>query len=217
MCVCCFRRCDHFFIVGIQSSVTNVFHDRTVKQPGVLQHHTETLSQISPVKFPDIVSVDQYPSTVDIIETHQQFHQRGFSGTGRSNDGDFLSRLYLFRKIFDNDLIRPVAKAYMFKGYVSFHTIFQCHRMFHRLFFFLFFQEFKDTLGSCGCGLHHVSNLCDLLYRLGKVSDVLEERLNITDFNSSFDSHKATEKSYHYVSDITYKLHDRHHHAGEKL
>ena len=170
-----FCRCDHFFVGRIQSSVTDIFHDRTVKQPGILQYHTETFSQISPVKVPDIVSVDQDSSAVGIIETHQQFHQCGFSGTGRTDDRDLLSRLHLLGEIFYNDLIRAVAEAYVFKCYATFHAVFQFHRMLGGLFFLLFLKEFKNTLGSCRCGLHHICNLRDLLYRLGKVSDVLEK------------------------------------------
>ena len=48
---------------------------------------------------------------------------------------------------------------------------------------------------------------------LCKVTDVLEEGLDITDLNTFFDYKHTAQKSYHYVSKVTYKLHDRHHHS----
>ena len=58
-----------------------------------------------------------------------------------------------------------------------------------------------------------VGNLCDLLDWLCKVTDILEEGLDITNFDGTFDNKNATKKCNHHISEVSYKLHDRHHHS----
>ena len=53
--------------------------------------------------------------------------------------------------------------------------------------------------------------------RNSKVTDVLEEGLNITYFNRTFDREPSSKKGYHNISKVSNKLHDRHHDSGEKL
>ena len=93
-------------------------------------------------------------------------------------------------KVIDNDLIRVVSEFYMLKLYISFQS-FNGIRMLRLKFFLRFLQEFKYSLGSCCRGLQKVGNLSDLLDRLCKVTDVLEERLDITNLDPAFD-HKNT-------------------------
>ena len=85
-----------------------------------------------------------------------------------------------------DDLIRTIAKGHVLKADISFHCM-DIHRMFHCLILFFLFQKFKDAFGSCNCGLQHIRNLGNLLYRLRKVSDILEEGLNIAHLNGTFD------------------------------
>ena len=90
-------------------------------------------------------------------------------------------------------------------------------RVFHCLLFLLNIQEFKHSL-RCRCrGLQHICHLGDLLDRLCEVSDILEKRLHITYFDLALDHHESAQQSNHHISQVTHKLHDRHHHTGEKL
>ena len=109
-----------------------------------------------------------------IVETHQQFNHRRFTGTGRSYDCDFLSVMYICREIMNDDFIRIVTELNMFKLYISFQA-FNRIRIFRLLYFLFLIKEFKDSLRSCCRRLQKVCNLRDLLDRLCKVTDILEK------------------------------------------
>ena len=185
-----FCSCDHLFIGCIQSSVPDIFHNGSGEQPGILQYHSKHLTEITAVEITDIMTVNLDTSAVYIIETHQKFDHGCLSGTGRSYDSDLLTVMHIRGKIIYNDLIRVVSEFYMLKLYISFQSLNRI-RMLRLKFFLRFLQEFKYSLGSCCRGLQKVGNLSDLLDRLCKVTDVLEERLDITNLDPAFD-HKNT-------------------------
>ena len=142
-------RLDHFLIRGVKPPVADVLHDRTVEEPGVLEHHTEHLPQLAPVEIFYIVSIHFDGSAVYIVEAHQQFDHGRLSGSGRSHDGDLLPLFYLCREIIDDDLIRIVSEMHMVKFHIALKS-FHRNRIRHRLIFLCFIQELKDTLG-CSC------------------------------------------------------------------
>jgi len=185
-----FCSCDHLFIGCIQSSVPDIFHNGSGEQPGILQYHSKHLTEITAVEITDIMTVNLDTSAVYIIETHQKFDHGCLSGTGRSYDSDLLTVMHIRGKIIYNDLIRVVAEFYMLKLYISFQSLNRI-RILRLKFFLRLLQEFKYTLGGCRGRLQKVCNLCDLLDRLCKVTDVLEERLDITNLDPAFD-HKNT-------------------------
>ena len=141
--------CDHFLICGIQSSVTDVFHDGSGEQPGVLKNHSEHFVKLASIEIFYIMSVHTDGAAVYIIETHKKFDHSGLSGTGRSYNGNLLSVLYLCREIVDDDLIRIVAEVYMIKFYISIKAV-NGDRILFLIFFLFLIQEFKHTLRS-GC------------------------------------------------------------------
>ena len=148
--MCCFCCCDHFFIRCIQSAITDVFHDRSGEQPGILEHHTEHLVKFASVEVSDIVSVYLDCTLIHIIETHQEFDHGGLTCSGRTYDCDLLSVMYICGEVMNDDLIRVVTELYMLELYISIQT-FDRIRMFRLLYFFLFLEEFKYSLG-CRCG-----------------------------------------------------------------
>ena len=210
---CC---CDHLFIRCIQPSVTDVFHNGSGKQPGILQHHSEHLTEITAVEVTDIMSIHLDTSAIYIIETHQQFYHGCFSGAGRSYNGDLLSVMNICGKVIDNDLIRVVSEFYMLKLYISFQSL-NGIRVLRLKLFLRLLKKFKYPLRSCRRGLQKVCNLGDLLDRLCKVTDILEEGLDISNLDSSFDGKNPSEKCHHHISQISHKLHDRHHHPRKEL
>ena len=210
---CC---CDHLFIRCVQSSVADIFHNGSGKQPGVLQHHSEHLTEIAAVEVPDIMSVNLDASAIYIIKTHQQLYDRRFSCTCRSYNGDLLTVMHICGKIIYNDLIRIVTEFHMLKLYISFQSL-NGIRVLRLKFFLRLLKKFKYPLRSCRRGLQKVCNLGDLLDRLCKVTDILEEGLDISNLDSSFDGKNPSEKCHHHISQISHKLHDRHHHSGKEL
>ena len=71
------------------------------------------------VKVLNIMTVYLDCTLVYIIEAHQKFYHGGLTCSGRTYNGNFLSVLYICRKIMDNDLIRVIAKLYMFELNIS--------------------------------------------------------------------------------------------------
>ena len=209
-------RCNDLFVCGVQSAVTDVLHNRPLKQPRVLKHHAKGFPQLTAVKVPDVVAVQQNCTAVHIVKPHEQFYHGSLAGTGWANNGDLLSRLYLCAEIVDDALLRLVAKGNVFEIHTASY-LFQLHRMLCRLHFLFLFKELKDTLrGSCH-GLHLIDDLCDLLHGLGEVSDVLNERLNLTDGDRATNCQQAAGQRHSHIAQIAHEHHDRLHQTGEKL
>ncbi len=64
-----------------------------MEEPGILKHHTEGTAQLSALDLGDVHAMNQNLAAIDFVEAHQQIDQRGLAGSGRSYDGDHLSRL----------------------------------------------------------------------------------------------------------------------------
>ena len=124
-------------IRSIQLAVPDIFHNRTLKQPGVLQYHAEVFPKVAAVEFLYIMPVHLNGALIYIIETHQQFYHGGLAGTCRSYNRNGLSGLHLTGEILYNNFVRCIAEAYMVKGNRTVHMG-QLYRIFHRYIFFLF-------------------------------------------------------------------------------
>ena len=211
VCMGCFCRLHHFLVRGIQSAVTDIFHNCPLEKPCILQHHAKALPQFASVELPYIVPVHLNLTAVHIIEAHQQFHYSGFSGSGRPYDRHHLPRLYLTAEIMDNQLIRLISEFHMLKTDAALY-LFRPGRMFHANVLFLFPQEFKDPLRGSRHGLQHIGYLRHLCYGLGKVLYILDKSLNVTDLYRPSDCQQASAYRHRHISQIAYKHHDRLHH-----
>ena len=209
-------RLNHLFIGGIQPAVPDIFHDGAGKQPGILQHHAEQFPHLAPVKFRNVMAINPDAAAIQFIEPHQQLHHGGLAGSCGANNGDLLTVFDLCGKIMNDDLIRLIAKLHMIKFHIAPQRV-HIHIGDSLHFLFRLFQELKYTFGSRRRGLQHIGHLGDLLDGLGKVADILEERLDLAHFNDLTDGKKAAQESHHYISNISHKLHDRHHHTGKAL
>ena len=162
------------------------------------------------------MSVDFDLAAVHVIETHQKFYHGGLARTCGAYNGNLLSVLHIRRKIMDDHFVGIIAERHMFKLHVSFQ-IPDIRRIFHSLILLRLFQELKHSLRSGRGRLKQVRHLGDLLDRLGKITDILEKGLYISDFDGSPDGEYSAQQSNHHIPQISHKLHDRHHHSGEKL
>ena len=212
----CLGCCDDFLIRRIQPAIPDIFHDRSGEQPGILQYHTKHFPQLLAVEVPHIMPVDPDTAFIDIVITHQQLDHCRLTGSGRTYDRDLLSILYLCRKVVNDQLIRIIAKCHVVKCHISVQAICRC-RMIDLLILLLFLKEFKYTLGCGSCRLQHICHLRDLLDRLRKIPDVLEEGLDISDLNRIFDDEESAKNRHYDISQIADELHDRHHNTGEEL
>src|SRR5699024_3798462 len=75
-------RLDALLIGGIQLSVSDIVHDRSGEQVGILQHHSQGPAQIRLLDLVDIDTVVADFSVGDIIEPVDQIGDGGLSGTG---------------------------------------------------------------------------------------------------------------------------------------
>ena len=91
------------------------------------------------------------------------------------------------------------------------------NRAFCELVFLFLCEELKDALGSCGHGLEHIGHLCHLGDGLGEVAHVLDKGLDITDLNGTGSGQNGAEHGHSNIAQVTDKLHDGLHEAGEKL
>ena len=55
--MCRFGGGDHLFVGCIHATVADVFHDRALEKPGVLQNHAEYRAQVVAIIFSDIVAI----------------------------------------------------------------------------------------------------------------------------------------------------------------
>ena len=145
------------------------------------------------------MAVDLDRTAVYIIKAHEQFDHRCFSGSCRTDDCDFLTFFYICREIVNDDLFRIVSEMNIFKLYISVKSFYR-NRVFNRLIFFLFFEEFKHPLRWCRRKLKHVCHLSNLLDRLCKVSHILNKWLDISDFYCLFNRQKTSEYRYSYIT-----------------
>ena len=104
------RRRDDLLIAGVQLTVTDVFHDRSLEQPGVLQNHAEAFPQFRSSEIRQRVSADPDLPAVYVIETHQQLDDRRLPRAGRPYDGDHLSGFHIQVEVLNNNLVGLIAE-----------------------------------------------------------------------------------------------------------
>ena len=110
------------------------------------------LTQLVTGHFLCVYPVYQDFSASDLIETHQQVDQRGFSGSGRSDDGDLLTGLYPEAYICHQKFIRIISELNVFKLH-SAVTGGRNQSVLSIRDFLLCIKKREDTLTrGCGCG-----------------------------------------------------------------
>ena len=209
-------RPDHVFVRSVKLSVPDVFHDGAVEKPRVLQHHAEHFPKFAPVEIPDVMAVDADGAAVHVIEPHEQLDHGRLAGAGRTDDGDLLAFLHFRGEVIDDRFVGIISEIHMVKFHISVQA-FHGHRIRHGLVLFLFIQELEDALGRSRRELKHIGDLGHLLDRLGEVAHILDKGLDVPHLDGLPDRQESAKDRHAYVSEVSDKLHDRHHHAREKL
>ena len=110
---------DDFFICGVQPSIPDIFHNSSVEQPGILEHHAEHFPQFASVKVFYIVAVNQDLPGIYIIKPHEQLDHGGLSRSCRTYDSHFLSFLNLHVEIMDDHMTWIITKGHMAGFHIS--------------------------------------------------------------------------------------------------
>ena len=109
----------YLFIRGIQLAVSDILHDGSGKQMGILQHDAQRTAQIRFFDLVDIDSVIADFSVLYIIKTVDQVGDRRFSCAGGANECQLLSGLRIQRYVMQNHLIVRIAKGQIEEPHVS--------------------------------------------------------------------------------------------------
>ena len=118
-----FRRSDDLLIGRFRTSVRNIVTDRSLQEPCLLKHHTESSSQICTRDLPDILPVDQDPSAVRFIEAHQKIHECRLPAAGRSDNGHLLSGLHPETEVIEYLLVFGIAECHVLEEHLSLFSV----------------------------------------------------------------------------------------------
>src|SRR5664280_3786954 len=77
----------------VVAPIGNIFTNRTVEKPGILEDHTKHGSETSPTYFPGLDAVECDGADLHVVETHEQIDQCGLACFGRSDNGNGIALL----------------------------------------------------------------------------------------------------------------------------
>ena len=162
--------------------------------------------------------VDAYIAAVDFKETHQEIYHRGFSGAGRADDGNLLSRLHMGGKILDDDFVGVIGitEPHMVKDHLTLRFSQGTRLMaFIRKFFLL--QKVKHAV-ACGRSCLHLRRpLRQCAQRRGKQAHIHNKRRDDAEGDLPVDCKRGAQYADHDIAQIADDIHKRLHHTGEEL
>ena len=83
---------DTLLVGGIKPAVAYVIKDRAREQMGLLQHHAQSVAQVTLADLVDADAVKGYFTVLDVIEAVDQVGDGGLTGTGAADEGNLLVR-----------------------------------------------------------------------------------------------------------------------------
>lgn len=81
---------EHFLVRGCEAAVADVVRDAAVEEERVLGDEADGVAQAVPPQVPNVLSVDQYPPGLGVLESHQQSGDRRLAGAGGAHQGGHL-------------------------------------------------------------------------------------------------------------------------------
>ena len=164
------------------------------------------------------MAVQRDGAAVHIVEAHEQLDHRGLAGAGGADDSNLLAGLDIAAEIVNNCLFLRVAEFDMVEGDLTVNVggVGAMGRV-SLLILLRFVQKLKDAFGGGSHALQHIGYLRQLLDGLGKVLDVLDKGLNITDGDGARGGKDAAHNGHRHIAEVAHKVHDGLHQAGQKL
>src|SRR5690606_41443306 len=95
---------------------------RALEQPGVLEDHADVAPQLVPRHLGDVLAVDEDPAAVELVEAHDQVHERRLAGAGVAHDRDGLPRLDDEVEALDERPVVLVAERYVLEHDATAHA-----------------------------------------------------------------------------------------------
>src|SRR5689334_16894317 len=87
------RGLPHLVVARLRASVADVLDQRAMEQGDVLRYHPDGLAQALLRHVRNVLSVNQDPPRLDVIEALHEGKERGFASAGGTNQADALPRL----------------------------------------------------------------------------------------------------------------------------
>ena len=110
---------QHLFIARIRLSIADVVPDRSGEQMRILQDDAQRTAQIVLLDQLDIDAVIGDRSFLDVVKTVDQIGDRRLSGTGRTDEGDLLSRLRIQLDVVQDGLVWHIAEGHIMEEHLS--------------------------------------------------------------------------------------------------
>ena len=123
----------YFLICCLYLGIFNIIFNTSLKNPGILKHHTEKLMYSRPLKFAYRCSVYYNLSFIKLVKLHKKIDKGSLTCSCRTYYGYFLTRLHISRKILYYYFIRIVSKFYILKAYISLYIFYMLFLAFFTL------------------------------------------------------------------------------------
>ena len=101
---------DDLLVGRPELAIADVVVDGAGEEPGVLEHHAEDAPHVIAAEVAGVDAIEADPALVDVVEAHQQIHDRRLPRAGRPDDGDGLPRADVEVEVLDERLVRLVAE-----------------------------------------------------------------------------------------------------------
>ena len=171
----CFRCRFYFLKRSIFFAVNDIFVDRAVEEPCVLQHHRVSTAQGIALDIADLRVFYENVAAVYVVETHEQVDDGGLTSTRGTNDRDGLTGLCVHGNLVKDCLFRGVAEGDVFKFHVA-EDSFGERLCVCFVSGFGFFVDDAEHALCCGkCGLEFVEDVCKFIDGTCKFAGILHE------------------------------------------
>ena len=110
---------DTFLIGGVQSSVTDIVHDGSGKEMGVLEDDSQRAAQIGLADFIDVDAVIADFAVLDIVKAVDQVRNRRLSCSGAAYEGKLLAGSGVHPDIMKDHLFIGISEVHAVKGDVT--------------------------------------------------------------------------------------------------
>ena len=93
----------------------------------------------------------------------------------------------------------------------------QFHQIFTLRLFLRLIQKFKHALSGSGGRLQHIGNVSNLHQRLVELVNILDEGLDVADFQPAINRQPTAQNRHHNVADVADEIHDWINQTRQKL
>ncbi len=170
-----FCRRFHFLERSVLLAVDDIFIDRTVEEPCVLQHHRVSTAQGIALDIAQLHAFHVDITAVHVIKTHEQVDDGGLACARGTNDRDRLAGFCMHGDLVKDCLFGSVAEGDVFKFHVSEDSLGKCLCLCFVSGFGLFVDDAEHALCCGKCGLKFVEDVCKFIDGTCKFAGILNE------------------------------------------